>query len=58
MTAVADLYQINVEAFLGAVEGRGQPTATGIEGLSALKVALAAEESLASGRTVDLADLG
>ena len=50
----ADLYQINVEAFAGAVQGQGRPTATGTEGLSALQVALAAEQSLSSGRTVEI----
>lgn len=53
----ADLYEINIAAFLRAVEGSGEPTATGAEGLSALQVALAAEESLTSGRTVTIADL-
>ncbi|MBT2522529.1 Gfo/Idh/MocA family protein [Arthrobacter sp. ISL-28] len=47
-----DLYVIGLRAFAAAVEGTGTPTATGREGLMALKVALAAQESAATGRTV------
>jgi 1,5-anhydro-D-fructose reductase (1,5-anhydro-D-mannitol-forming) len=53
----ADLYQINVRAFVQAIQGQGQPTASGIDGLSALQVALAAEQSLTSGCTVEIANL-
>lgn len=53
----ADLYRINVEAFVAAIGGAGKPTATGAEGLRALQIALAAQESLTSGRTVLIADL-
>jgi 1,5-anhydro-D-fructose reductase (1,5-anhydro-D-mannitol-forming) len=49
-----DLYHINVRAFAAAVRGEGRPTATGRDGLNALHVALAVEESLRSGRTVSL----
>ena len=52
-----DLYHINIRAFAAATQGDGRPTATGEDGLGALKVALAAEESLKTGRTVDLSDL-
>src|SRR5215203_3536347 len=52
-----DLYQINVRAFAAAVRGEGRPTATGEDGLDALEVALAVEESLRSGGTVNLSDL-
>ena len=52
-----DLYFINLRAFLDAVRGTGRPTVTGAEGLTALRVALAVEESLATGTTVDLAEL-
>jgi 1,5-anhydro-D-fructose reductase (1,5-anhydro-D-mannitol-forming) len=53
-----DLYHINVRAFAAAVRGEGRPTAIGDDGLRALKVALAVEESLRTGKTVNLADLG
>jgi 1,5-anhydro-D-fructose reductase (1,5-anhydro-D-mannitol-forming) len=53
-----DLYHINVRAFAAAVRGEGRPTATADDGLRALKVALAVEESLRTGKTVNLADLG
>jgi 1,5-anhydro-D-fructose reductase (1,5-anhydro-D-mannitol-forming) len=53
-----DLYHINVRAFAAAVRGDGQPTATGADGLRALQVALAAEESLATSEVVKIADLG
>jgi 1,5-anhydro-D-fructose reductase (1,5-anhydro-D-mannitol-forming) len=49
-----DLYVIGVRAFTAAVEGTGVPTATGRDGLMALKVALAAQESANSGRTVHI----
>lgn len=47
-----DLYVIGLRAFTEAVAGTGTPTATGRDGLMALKVALAAQESATSGRTV------
>jgi 1,5-anhydro-D-fructose reductase (1,5-anhydro-D-mannitol-forming) len=49
-----DLYVIGLRAFTAAVEGTGTPTATGRDGLMALKVALAAQESALSGRTVHI----
>ncbi len=49
-----DLYVIGLRAFTAAVEGTGTPTATGRDGLMALKVALAAQESAISGRTVHI----
>lgn len=49
-----DLYAIALQAFTAAVNGTGVPTATGRDGLMALKVALAAQESALSGRTVRL----
>jgi 1,5-anhydro-D-fructose reductase (1,5-anhydro-D-mannitol-forming) len=52
-----DLYQILLSAFLDAIQGDGRPTVTGAEGLLALQVALAAEQSAAEGRTVRLSDL-
>ena len=52
-----DLYHINVRAFAAAVRGQGRPTATGEDGLRALQVAVAVEESLKTGKTVNLAEL-
>jgi 1,5-anhydro-D-fructose reductase (1,5-anhydro-D-mannitol-forming) len=49
-----DLYVIGLRAFTAAVEGTGVPTATGRDGLMALKVALAAQESAVSGHTVHI----
>jgi 1,5-anhydro-D-fructose reductase (1,5-anhydro-D-mannitol-forming) len=46
-----------VRAFAAAVRSEGRPTATGDDGLRALKVALAVEESLKTGKTVNLTDL-
>jgi 1,5-anhydro-D-fructose reductase (1,5-anhydro-D-mannitol-forming) len=53
-----DLYAINVRAFAAAIDGTGRATATGADGLKALQVALAAEKSLATGRTIKITDLG
>ena len=39
------------------MRSEGRPTVTGEEGLGALKVALAAEESVRTGHTVKPADL-
>ncbi|WP_369046416.1 Gfo/Idh/MocA family protein [Sinomonas sp. P10A9] len=47
-----DLYSIVVRNFADAVARRGRPTATGADGVLALCVALAAEESARTGRTV------
>ncbi|MGM7778820.1 Gfo/Idh/MocA family protein [Arthrobacter sp. KNU-44] len=49
-----DLYVINLRAFTSAVQGTGIPTASGKDGLLALKVALAAQESANTGRTVHI----
>jgi 1,5-anhydro-D-fructose reductase (1,5-anhydro-D-mannitol-forming) len=52
-----DLYDINVRAFAATIREEGRPTATGAEGLGALQVAIAVEESLRSGRAVDIDNL-
>jgi 1,5-anhydro-D-fructose reductase (1,5-anhydro-D-mannitol-forming) len=52
-----DLYHINVRAFAAAIRGEGRPTATGADGLRALQVAIAVEESLRSGQAVVLDDM-
>jgi 1,5-anhydro-D-fructose reductase (1,5-anhydro-D-mannitol-forming) len=49
-----DLYQIILEGFHAAVTGDGRPTVTGVEGARALAVALAAQESADSRRSVDV----
>jgi len=51
---VDSLYSPNVEAFVSAVRGEGQPIATGDDGRRSLEVALAVLESLNSGRTIDI----
>ena len=51
-----DLYEINVAAFAAAVRGEGAPTATGLEGLRAIQVALAVREAAESGRRVSITD--
>jgi 1,5-anhydro-D-fructose reductase (1,5-anhydro-D-mannitol-forming) len=51
-----DLYEINVAAFAAAVRGEGAPTATGIDGLRAIQVALAVREAVESGRRVSITD--
>jgi 1,5-anhydro-D-fructose reductase (1,5-anhydro-D-mannitol-forming) len=49
-----DLYVIGLRAFTATVEGTGVPAATGRDGLMALKVALAAQESAITGLTVHI----
>lgn len=51
-----DLYAIILDAFARAVAGDGTPTASGSDGLAALRVALAAEESAQTARTVEIAE--
>jgi 1,5-anhydro-D-fructose reductase (1,5-anhydro-D-mannitol-forming) len=47
-----NLYERSVRLFNAAVRGEGQPAATGEDGVRSLAIALAAQESAASGRTV------
>ena len=51
-----DLYEINVAAFAAAIRGEGTPTATGLDGLRAVQVALAVREAAESGQRVSIAD--
>ena len=49
-----DLYEINVETFAAVLRGEGVPTATGLDGLRAVQVALAVREAAESGRRVTI----
>ncbi|MFV0254135.1 MAG: Gfo/Idh/MocA family protein [Beutenbergiaceae bacterium] len=49
----ADLYVIVLDAFTAAVAGTGEPTASGQAGADALRVALAAAESVRTGTAID-----
>jgi 1,5-anhydro-D-fructose reductase (1,5-anhydro-D-mannitol-forming) len=49
-----DPYVVSVEGFTQALVTGGPPTVSGTEGLLALQVALAAQESVLSGRTIHL----
>jgi 1,5-anhydro-D-fructose reductase (1,5-anhydro-D-mannitol-forming) len=51
-----DLYEINVAAFAAALRSEGEPTATGLDGLRAVQVALAVREAADSGRRVSITD--
>jgi len=51
-----DLYEINVAAFATALRGDGVPTATGLEGLRAVQVALAVRDAAESGNEVSITD--
>lgn len=51
-----DLYDVNVDAFAAAVRGEGTPTATGLDGLRAVQVALAVRAAAESGRRVSITD--
>ena len=51
-----DLYEINVAAFAAAVRGEGVPTATGLDGLRAIQVALAVRDAAESGHRVSITD--
>jgi 1,5-anhydro-D-fructose reductase (1,5-anhydro-D-mannitol-forming) len=50
-----DLYAQGLQDFLAAVSGRGQPAATGRDGVASLAVALAVREAARTGirQTVD-----
>ena len=47
-----NLYERGIRRFMDAVNGTGSPSATGIDGIKSLAVALAAKEAAASGRRV------
>jgi 1,5-anhydro-D-fructose reductase (1,5-anhydro-D-mannitol-forming) len=50
-----DFYEIGLAAFAASVNGEGTPTATGLDGLRAVQVALAVREAAESGRRVSIA---
>ena len=50
-------YEGTVRAFIDAVRGRGEPAATGFDGLQSLLVATAVRESARSGRAVAISNL-
>jgi len=50
-----DFYEIGLAAFAAAVNGEGSPSATGLDGLRAVQVALAVREAAESGRRVSIA---
>jgi 1,5-anhydro-D-fructose reductase (1,5-anhydro-D-mannitol-forming) len=52
-----DLYTRSVRNFTNAMLGRGQPSASGEDGIRSLAVALAAAESAETGRAVAVADV-
>lgn len=52
-----DLYSIILDGFGGAIDGTGVPTASGEDGLLALRVALAAQRSVETGRTVEMSEI-
>ena len=47
-----NLYQRGIRRFVDAVNGNGSPSATGVDGVKSLAVALAVKEAAASGRRV------
>jgi len=49
-----DLYEINIASFAAAIRGDGTPTATGLDGLRAVQVALAVREAAESGQRVSI----
>jgi 1,5-anhydro-D-fructose reductase (1,5-anhydro-D-mannitol-forming) len=49
-----DPYEINLAAFAAAIDAEGSPTATGLDGLRAIQVALAVREAAATGRRVSI----
>jgi 1,5-anhydro-D-fructose reductase (1,5-anhydro-D-mannitol-forming) len=49
-----DLYELNLAAFAAAVRGEGTPSATGVDGLRAIQVALAVREAAESGQRVSI----
>jgi 1,5-anhydro-D-fructose reductase (1,5-anhydro-D-mannitol-forming) len=51
-----DFYEIGVGAFADAVRGQGSPTATGLDGLRAIRLALAVREAAETGRRVSITE--
>jgi 1,5-anhydro-D-fructose reductase (1,5-anhydro-D-mannitol-forming) len=54
LPVVDSLYEPNIAAFISAVDGRGEPLASGDDGRRSLLIALGAVQSLETGRTVTL----
>ncbi|MFM9105093.1 MAG: Gfo/Idh/MocA family protein [Chloroflexota bacterium] len=50
--AAENLYERSVAAFNAAVHGRGQPAASGLDGVKSLAIALAVRQAAAEGRTI------
>jgi 1,5-anhydro-D-fructose reductase (1,5-anhydro-D-mannitol-forming) len=50
-----DFYETGLAAFAAAVSGDGTPTATGLDGLRAVQVALAVREAAETGKRVSVA---
>jgi 1,5-anhydro-D-fructose reductase (1,5-anhydro-D-mannitol-forming) len=50
-----DLYEQSVKRFVAAVEGKGEPAATGVDGVKSLAVAAAVKQAAQSGRRVTVA---
>jgi len=51
-----DLYELGLAAFAAAVRGEGAPSATGLDGLRAVQVAVAVRDAAASGLRVSIQD--
>jgi 1,5-anhydro-D-fructose reductase (1,5-anhydro-D-mannitol-forming) len=51
-----DFYEIGLAAFADAVRGEGSPTATGLDGLRAIRLALAVHEAFETGRRVSITE--
>ena len=53
-----DLYDTALDAFRSAIAGRGEPSVSGVQGLTALAGALAVQESASTGRSVRVPSVG
>jgi myo-inositol 2-dehydrogenase/D-chiro-inositol 1-dehydrogenase len=57
LTRFSDAYRAEIEDFIDVIASRGRPRADGHDALEALRIAVAADRSLASGCAVKLADV-